>query len=275
MSPLLRKIFQPITKRILTDSPKPLHFNNYTLDTSRKYLFLSKNHRHREERERLEQIGFLSRGIFHDVLTPLTSLSLHIDYLHKSGVSKGYTLTHDMIEAKNTLRSFIDQMQMLITEKVQVETIQLTKLVQNTTLLIRHRATANNISIIQASHKQIIFRGVACRIQQVLLVLLNNAIDGCIENQSVRNYITISISTDTKNIYITVTDTGCGINSHKNNTVHISSIQRKSAGCGIGLGHATHIIEKEYRGTLKILSTNEKGSSLQITLPFKNQYNLF
>ena len=308
MTTLFKKIFTPVTKRILTDSPQSPHtvFHTYNIedsdndiksnsdmkkDTSKGYLFSytrklinhfslrthNQNYYTCPKKTRLEQIGFLSRGIFHDILNPLASLTLHIDQLESKGLIKNYGLAKEMLESKKVLMQFMQQMQLLITEKPIIEKIHLSDLVQNTLLLIKNRVTTHNITILHAHNTRAFLHGAACRMQQVLLVVLNNAIDSCISNKKIHNYITISVSQQNRATTITIKDTGCGIRAYthplsEKNREDIDSGYSKnnssseSFKCGIGLSHARTIIEKEYSGTL-FLANNTSGAQVTITLP--------
>jgi|GEM_PF-1590438 len=308
MTTLLKKLFLPVTKRILTDSPQSVidindcgdnNRNDYSgpnrndnnivneKDTSRKYLFLytrklkSKSKKDTQEiklapnpkvdidpgrektrdQTRLEQIGLLSRGVFHDVLNPLAALSLHIDQLQQKGFIQEYELIEDMMKSKKALLCFMQQMQLLITEKILLEDFNLSKLIGDTILLIKNRAVSHNITILYTNNSNIFFKGVACKLQQVLLVVINNAIDSCMQNGRVRNYVTISVFQKDNIAHITIKDTGCGLKILKN-----ASLEKKIIGCGIGLTHAREIIEKECGGTL-FLSNQHIGVEVQMTLP--------
>jgi signal transduction histidine kinase len=295
MTTLLKKLFLPVTKRILTDSPKPLGdvVHNYNInidsdddernddnrnsekDTSRKYLFLYTKKIKPGSRKviekiqqgktpaqtRLEQIGLLSQGVFHDILNPLAALSLHIDQLQQKGFIKEYKLVEDMLESKKVLLCFMQQMQLLITEKTLLENFNLSKLIGDTIILIKNRATTHNITIIYADSSSIFFQGIACRLQQVLLVVINNAIDSCIQNNCVRNYVTVSVFQKDDSVHIVIKDTGCGLRVSKN-----MFLEKEVASCGIGLAHAREIIEKECGGTL-FLNDRQTGVEVEINLP--------
>ena len=72
--------------------------------------------------------------------------------------------------------------------------------------------------------------------------------------------VTISIETDTDNIYLSIVDNGIGFDSNKKSK-------------GIGLRNIDNRV-KFYSGTANIISGNGKGCRLEISVPLENQLKL-
>lgn len=104
------------------------------------------------------------------------------------------------------------------------------------------------------------------RLNQVITNLINNAVkftnEGC---------ITVGYTSDDKNVYITVADTGIGI-SFEDQALIFERFYKKHdeiQGAGIGLNLCKNIVE-HYNGVLSVSSEVGKGSIFSVILPLRN-----
>ena len=108
-------------------------------------------------------------------------------------------------------------------------------------------------------------------LQQVLLTLLNNAIDALVSNKIKDARIVIQASLKNKNIIITIEDNALGINEkiiHKIFDPYFTT-KHKSQGTGLGLYMAKMIIESGLKGTLNMENKNQ-GACFTIKIPQGN-----
>lgn len=108
------------------------------------------------------------------------------------------------------------------------------------------------------------------RLKQVFMNVIDNAIKYTQENGE----INVSIKTDDTNIYVIISDNGCGIPAE-----HLPKIKEKfykanqtQRGSGIGLAVADEII-KLHSGTLDIESEENVGTVVTITMPLAKSQN--
>lgn len=254
---IVNKIIKPIFGR--TDKTTPKFKYSASKDTRSEYLFLRDRS---NDPDYLKNIGRLSRGIFHDMISPLNGILMHIESMKRSGILENYNYAQDLLSSNKRLLDFIDQIRLLITNQSEPEIINLNKMCLNAVILLKHKATENNISIVTAHSQPIVLSCIPCRIQQVLLVLLDNAINACINNGSAKNYITVTTASVRNEIIIRIKDSGCGFNVNKT---------RKVGGCGLGLSHANSIIKNEHDGRIEIENTDQ-GSQVSVFIPRKNKY---
>ncbi len=93
--------------------------------------------------------------------------------------------------------------------------------------------------------------------------ICKNAVDA-IEGQGV---ILIDISTDEKNVYIDIADTGKGISFKKQKKIFNPGITTKKRGWGLGLTLAKRIVEEYHKGKLFVLKSGMgKGTVMRIVL---------
>ena len=131
---------------------------------------------------------------------------------------------------------------------------------------------AKNIIFIQhLCHSLPAANGKKEHIMQVLLNLLNNAVDACNE---VGGSHEVTITTEVLNaeILITVADNGCGIESKYMDKINDPFFTTKAVGKGTGLGLSIcHTLVENQGGGLTIDSEKNSGTSVFITLPIPAQ----
>lgn len=103
------------------------------------------------------------------------------------------------------------------------------------------------------------------RLNQVITNLVNNAVKFTNEGS-----ITVGYTSDEKNVYITVTDTGIGIPPEEQTMIFERFYKKHNdiQGAGIGLNLCKNIIE-HYGGTLSVASEVGKGTTFTAALPLK------
>lgn len=104
------------------------------------------------------------------------------------------------------------------------------------------------------------------RLNQVITNLVNNAVKFTNEGS-----ITIGYTSDDKNVYITVTDTGIGISAEEQVLIFERFYKKHDdiQGAGIGLNLCKNIVE-HYNGSLSVSSATGKGTTFTVMLPLKN-----
>jgi two-component system NtrC family sensor kinase len=102
------------------------------------------------------------------------------------------------------------------------------------------------------------------QIRQVFLNLINNAGDAISEPGT----ITITTTSDGKDVCITVADTGCGMTFDQIKKIFNPFYTNKEAGKGTGLGLSVSLsIVKSMGGSIEVQSMPDAGSSFTVILP--------
>jgi two-component system, NtrC family, sensor kinase len=105
----------------------------------------------------------------------------------------------------------------------------------------------------------------ANQLQQVLLNILNNAIDALEDNPG---KISITTRLSKKAVQVTITDTGIGMAGEQIEKIFMPFYSTKEVGKGTGLGlSVSYGIIKNMGGKIEAISTLGKGSSFILTLP--------
>jgi signal transduction histidine kinase len=102
-----------------------------------------------------------------------------------------------------------------------------------------------------------------------LILALYNIVENAIRHTALNGTITITATTDTRNVHIAISDNGTGI--APDDIAHLFARFNRGSnpiGSGSGLGLAiAHAIVTAHHGTIAIHSTLAVGTTVTITLP--------
>lgn len=102
--------------------------------------------------------------------------------------------------------------------------------------------------------------------QQVLINLLNNAIEALEQNESKQKTIAILVTKRNTNIEISIEDSGPGIPESHQSQIFELLVTNKDAGSGIGLWLSKNIINR-FGGNIKVHNKIDGGACFVIELP--------
>ena len=201
-------------------------------------------------------------GVVRDMLDPVFGLDFGFENINKeldtidSAAFRARKITRQLLELgrKNTphlvscnINNTLDEVLSGLKEReFKVEDIEV------------HRDYKPDIPDILLDHDQI---------RQVFLNLINNAGDAI----SGPGTVTITTRSDDKNVYVTITDTGDGIDPDKIDQVFNPFFTTKDTGKGTGLGLSVSLgIVEAMGGAIDVQSLKGSGSSFTVSLPIQN-----
>lgn len=241
--------------------------------------FLQSEHTRLEDIQKNAQFGAIAKGLFHDLMNPLSSISLTIE-----NAASRTTLSPEikpMIEKvliiSRKMNSYMNSIKRTI--RTDTDTITLTNIAQEIRLvfdLLGYKARISGITLISHIAEDISISIQSIRIHQVILNLVTNAIEACEKattsgrddtQNDTQNTVTVSLSKHDTEIILNVVDTGCGIPSTHLARIYNGPFTSKPHGTGIGLRTVRDIIEKELRGRIDIDSIVGRGTTVTVTLP--------
>lgn len=219
--------------------------------------------------EKLSAIGNLSASIAHEFNNPLQSVMSVI-----KGVRKRASLAEDDAELVDMAIKECNRMRVLIKSlqdfnrptSGKMALMDIHSTIDSILLLGKKEYTTKKITVKKdyANHLPRI-KAVADQIKQVILNLLNNAVDAC-ENGGT---ITIRTEADQGNMVVNVQDTGKGIRPEDMAYIFEPFFSTKPAVKGTGLGlSVSYGIVKAHGGEIKMKSEVGKGTIFSVILPF-------
>ncbi|MFO7864770.1 MAG: ATP-binding protein [Salinivirgaceae bacterium] len=221
--------------------------------------------------DKMASLGILTAGIAHEINNPLNYIMGGITGLEK-GIDKNKKtqLYVDSIktgiERINSIVSGLNQFSR--NKNTYDETCNVHEIIDNC-LTIIHNQLKNRIEVVKNfANPEPVISGNVGQLHQVFINILMNAIHS-IDN---KGNINITTQESNGNVYVEISDTGCGI--EQENLPHITDpfFTTKEPGKGTGLGLSiTYNIIKDHKGLLNFESEPGKGTTVKIILPTKSE----
>ncbi len=224
---------------------------------------------------RLAEFGRLSSGIFHDLINPLSAISLNLEQIEnegdekiksaKSHLSQALTATHKM-------QSLISGIKSQISRKNCLSLFSINQEISQSLEILAYKARQAQVEIFFAPEKIYFLKGDSIKFGQIITNILANAIEAL--SESIIKEIKINLSEEEKKIIIKIKDSGKGISLENQENIFKPFFSTKiltNQGFGIGLAMTKTIIEKDFKGEIKVESELNKGACFTITLPKENK----
>ncbi len=226
-----------------------------------------------EEMYRFVEFGRLSSGIFHDILNPLTALSLSVEEMKACKSARTRKLVEQASRASKQMESFIQiaRKQLLsggkkeefCPEKESCEAIE----------LLRHKSNIAGVELCIQSTCDAMSYGNPVRFFRIIVNLISNAIDSyAYINKSIsKKIVHVTIFSCGRHIVCEIKDQGCGIPRRLQKVIFepFFTTKEHSLGMGLGLSTAKDSIEQEFGGTISLSSISGKGSVFTVSIPAK------
>ena len=232
----------------------------------------------------LEQIE-ISRQEFvsnvsHELKTPLSSIKVLSDsiLLQENAPIEMYR------EFLQDINSEIDRMTLIVNELLalvkldhreaaaylNIEEVDVNKMLEDILKRIYPLAEQKNIELIYDNNKKVVIEADEMKLSLAISNLVENGIKYTPKNGSVK----VIIDGDHQNAFITVQDTGIGINEEEQTKIFNrfyrvdKTRDRETGGTGLGLAitHSTIIL---HNGSIKVSSKEGQGASFFVRLPLK------
>ncbi len=154
---------------------------------------------------------------------------------------------------------------MLRSHELQKKPIDLHTAVRESLALVAHDVRTRQIAVNVNLSRPCIVNGDQVLLQQVLVILIMNAMEAMAAVPTSRRHLTIaSVGTGT-DVQVTVRDTGPGLPPDAIGTLFTPFVTTKSHGVGIGLTIARSIVAA-HNGTIEASNNPEGGATFTITL---------
>ncbi len=221
---------------------------------------------------KLASIGELVESVVHEINTPITIISAQINALLLEAKKLPYkdvvNIVNDQVRRIGNYTKSL--MRFSRSMKFYPEPNDMIEMTEECLFLLGHRFRANNIELNKIWSKDLPKVQVdRDQMQQVILNLLNNAVDAvngngeiCIKIQSHNSDST------TSGIELAISDNGHGINSESLLKVFDPFFSTKSPDKGTGLGLAiSHAIIERHGGRIKVESKEGNGACFIVFIP--------
>jgi two-component system NtrC family sensor kinase len=223
--------------------------------------------------EKMAAIGALAAGVAHEIGNPIAAMSGVLqemvdtrapEHSNKEGGDKlGMLQTH--IHRLSAITREISEFS--APQPVERMLLDLNGLVRTTAGLMSYDKRMQGVNLILHLDSQLpAIYGVADQLTQVIMNLLINAADALGSTKDRMHEIVIQSEVIEGDVYLSVTDNGCGMDRDTLNRAFEAFFTTKSRGTGLGLSLCYSIITG-HGGTIEIDSTPGQGTRVQATLP--------
>jgi len=148
----------------------------------------------------------------------------------------------------------------------QFEKVELPKISDEIIEIIEPTLKAKKIIMSKSVTANAVVIGDAIQIQQVLINLLNNAVDAIESANTQDREIKLSISSNAEFAEIAIEDTGAGIAPDVLPSIFELYKSTKESGLGVGLWLSKTIVDK-HDGTISVANSASGGATFTVQLP--------
>jgi len=217
-----------------------------------------------EKQSRHASMGEMISNIAHQWRQPINRINLSLDVVEE--IIKDEKIDNPIINKRidNSKKNIqymsqtIDDFSNFFSPNKSKSKFEIDNVVQKALNLIQSRTNGINIEV--KVDKDIEFYGFENEFIQILLVILNNAIDNFELTKIEEKDISIFTQKDKNNIKLSICDNGGGIDKKNINYIFdpYFSTKFKTQGTGIGLYMAKTLIETSMNGKLSVVSSGGK-----------------
>jgi signal transduction histidine kinase len=261
------RTFNDGLQREVSRATQDLHKRNLTLEeTSRQMLAMQ---RQLLESERLATVGQMAATFAHEIGSPMSSLSAHVQLLLED-----YRLSEDQRETLIVVREQIQAVVQIVNDLLRSARrgpsdfvlTDLNGIIETVVRLVQPKLTSQKIDVVLALQPVPCMRGYPLYLQEVFLNLINNAS----EAMPAGGRLEIRSWFDERRALLNVSifDTGPGIDPSVVEKMfdHFVTTKAIGAGTGLGLGIVKEIVDN-HRGTVHIAPMGGMGTSAHLTFP--------
>ena len=221
------------------------------------------------ESKRLATVGQMAATFAHEIGSPMSSLSAHVQLLLEDD-----RLSDEQRETLGLIRKQIHSMVQIVNDLLRSARrspgdfvlTDINSILRTVVQLVQAKLMAQKIEVSMDLEPLPLVRGYALYLQEAFLNVINNAYDampagGGLEVQS-------WFDRNTQLVNIRICDTGPGISPALVERMfeHFVTTKAIGAGTGLGLGIVKEIVDS-HRGTFSIAANNGRGTAAHITFP--------
>jgi C4-dicarboxylate-specific signal transduction histidine kinase len=224
----------------------------------------------------MASMGEMIENIAHQWRQPLSQINSSVLLL--DGILKQKNVEDKRIEEKlleiesltQYMSNTIDDFKNFFEQNKKLVSFSVDEVFDTVFSIISSLLGKNNIYVEYINDTKFTLKGYPNELQQVILVIMNNAIDSLVNRKIVEPKIVISILSEKEFLKIQIEDNGRGIDENMIDQVFYPyfTTKQESDGNGVGLYMSKMIIEESMHGTLSVENT-EKGACFIIDIPQK------
>ena len=224
---------------------------------------------------RFAEFGKNAAGIFHDLVHPLTSLTLSLSDINElvtietGDIDKLKQSLSTAVAAAKQMEQYISCIRKELKREVCIESFSFVQEIERVMLLLRYQCIQASVSCKFGYASDIHFCGNSRKFMQVISNLVINAVDAYTEVSRDEKVILLSLTETDHEITIHIEDHATGISESIQSKLFMPFATSKENGIGLGLYTVRDIIEHDFLGTIECKSIQDVGTTFILHIPKK------
>ncbi len=220
--------------------------------------------------EKIATIGQMAAGFAHEINNPLSIIQCYTKLLMNKFTNDQETISDLKIIEKhtNSSKNIVENLLYFSRHKKTIyKQIHINKIIFEIISITKRQFEKKNIIITTRLQENLpTVYGDREKLKQVLLNIFINAEQAIDRNGEIT--ITTGLDKNQNSVFVSIKDTGCGIQAQYLNRVFEPFFTTKPPGEGTGLGlFVSYGIIQEHNGDILLKSTENQGTEVLITLP--------
>lgn len=218
--------------------------------------------------QRFAEFGRVSSGLVHDIMNPLTAATLNLDQVRSS---------EEVEQARKSLihiERYVEAMGKQLRASSNHRRFDVAQEIESVMHILEYRRRNKQVKVDIEVGTGMALDGDPVTFSQVVANLVVNAIDAYDEAAAEvpsRVVLRVIETDDHKKLVMTVQDWGVGIPKSQQGKIFEPFYSTKQAGRGIGIGLAVAktAIERDFGGSLSVLSSPKLGTRFVVEVPLR------
>jgi signal transduction histidine kinase len=216
----------------------------------------------KRQKERYREISALTSGVAHEIKNPLNSLSLLFELLEKKGASSESEAVVSGREEVAKISRIVDQFSSSLKPiELSKDTFDMEGEIRSVEESLKKLARERGVVIWYSQDSPVTLFADRVLLGQAIHNLLKNAIEA-----SEGGVVDIAVKKERRKIFISVEDSGRGMNEEEKARVFEPFFSTKKGGMGIGL-YLTRKIVEAHGGKIDLATGARKGTIFTICIP--------
>lgn len=217
------------------------------------------------------EFGRLATGLVHDLVTPLTTVSVNLEQLENRDQSQ---LVKRAKAGVRWMERYIQALRKQAQRQGELTEFRPAKEIELISHFFSQRARTANVSISVTCPPDLTLFGDPTKFHQAVTNLVANALDAydALTGSPRRREVKVTVTSTADRIELTVHDWGVGISPSRIGRIFdpFYTTKHRHEGTGIGLFIVKEVMEKDFGGTVTVTSSPADGTAFTITAPLRS-----
>ncbi len=226
---------------------------------------------------KLAELGKISAGLIHELVNPLSSVTINLEQLNSTQISSINKRQIRMalsraVSATKEMEDYVQATRKQIQRQDIIKSFSISKSINDCIKLFTYRSKTEKVRILTHIENEVVISGNLVKFHQVVNNLISNSLDALKQVERENKELIITLKSFNKRIIIQVEDNAKGIAQKELNSIFKPFYTTKEeGGTGIGLSLVKDIVENTFDGIISVKSRYNHGTTFTINIPTQNK----